>query len=256
MFVHTINPVAFSIGNISVYYYGLVYALAFILTYWYLYVQVKHKKFRISTDQLDSLFIYLMIGVVVGGRLGEFIFWRPDLLISNPLSIFYIWQGGMAFHGAIIGVAVGLWLFCKKNNVHFYDITDRIVIPASIALAFGRVANFINAELPGTITRAWVGVNFANETNSLGERIFRHPVQLYLALKNAAVAGLLALDSNKKRGYLTWMFVGLYGLGRFIIDFWRFENKWLLGLSSGQVLSLAMVVIAVIFLYKDHWKKP
>ena len=253
------NPVAFTIFGFDVYYYGLVYALGFVFTYAFLYWQVKQKHFKITVEQLDSLFIYLILGVVVGGRVGEFIFWQPQTLFSDPLAIFRIWEGGMAFHGGVLGVAVALYLYCKKYKVHFYDISDRLVIPASITLAFGRFANFINGELPGTVTNASIGVNFRGETTAEGTPVFRHPVQLYAVVKNSVMALILYLESKRKqkRGYLTWLFVGIYGLFRFVVNFWREDILWFFGiLSTGQVLSFAMLILAGIVLYNNYWRKP
>jgi phosphatidylglycerol:prolipoprotein diacylglycerol transferase len=258
MFIHNIDPIAFSIGPVNIYYYGLVYALGFLFTYWYLYRSVERKRFNITHDQLDTLFIYIILGVVVGGRVGEYLFWQPQLLFSDPLSIFRIWEGGMAFHGGVLGVAIALSLFCKKYKVHFYDISDRLVIPASITLAFGRIANFINGELPGTITNAAFSFNFRGEVDTQGNLVFRHPIQLYATLKNTVMAAILIFESKRKqaKGYLTWMFVFIYGLFRFIVNFWREDVLWFFGiLSTGQVLSLAMCILAGIVLYKNYWCK-
>lgn len=258
MFVHNLNPVAFSIGSLTVYWYGIVYLLGFIGTYAYLYYQSKKKKFLLTTEQLDTLFIYIILGVVIGGRVGEFIFWQPDVLLSNPLQIFYIWQGGMAFHGGILGVALALYLFTKKYNISFYDISDRLVIPASITLAAGRIANFINAELVGTTTQQSIGVQFRGEEQG-GNPVFRHPVQLYATVKNLVMAGILALEQTRKEqqaGYLTWLFVGIYGLFRLVVNFWREDSLWFFNvLSTGQVLSLIMLGIASYVLITKYWRK-
>lgn len=260
MFIHNINPVAFSIGPISIYYYGLVYALGFIFTYIYLNYLIKKKRFNITSDQLDSLLIYLILGVIIGGRVGEFIFFQPQVLFSNPLQILYIWQGGMSFHGGVIGVVIALLLFCKKHKVHFYDITDKLVIPLSAVLIIGRIANFINAELVGTITKISWAVNFNAETNLAGEPIFRHPSQLYESLKNfITFIALLIIANNEKqeaykKGYLSWIFVVLYGVGRTITDIWRDDGHWLLGLfSTGQLLSIIMAAIGLYILIKHYW---
>lgn len=263
MFIHNINPVFFSIGPVSIYYYGLVYALGFLFMYWYLYKLIKKDTLSLSIEQLDTLLIYLIIGVVAGGRIGEFIFFQPHVLFSNPLQILYIWQGGMAFHGGVIGVLLALWIFCKRNNTHTYDILDALVIPLSAILVFGRIANFINAELFGTITNVAWAVNFNGELNIAGEPIFRHPSQLYDALKNLLTfVGLLIIAKQQtilgkkfKRGYLMWLFGLFYGAGRALTNIWRDDGHWLFGiLSTGQILSIVMAGISLYFLIQYYWK--
>lgn len=262
MFIHNINPIAFSIGPISIYYYGLVYALGFIFLYAFLYYLIKKEKFNLTVSQLDSLLIYLILGVIIGGRVGEFIFFQPAVLFTNPLEIFYIWHGGMAFHGGVIGVLVALWLFCKKNNKSLYDITDTLVIPLSAILVFGRMANFINGELPGMITNVLWAVNFNGETNLVGEPIFRHPSQIYEAIKNLITFITLLIISQRqtirgftyKKGYVTWLFALFYGIGRLITDIWRDDGHWLFGIfSTGQILSILMAGVALFFLIKYYW---
>ena len=262
MFIHNINPVFFSIGPVSVYYYGLVYALGFVFMYWYLYKLVKNGKFKLSTDQLDSLLIYLILGVIIGGRLGEFLFYQQQVLLTRPLEILFIWHGGMSFHGGIIGVVLALWIFCKRNKTHIYDILDTLVIPLSAILVFGRIANFINGELVGNITTLSWGVNFHGELDIAGKRVFRHPSQIYEAIKNLLTFGILLFIEQKqtikkkfKRGYITWLFALLYGVGRTIADIWRDDGHWLFGVfSTGQILSIAMTIIALFFLIKYYWQ--
>ncbi len=258
MFINNINPIIFSIGSISIRYYGLVYALGFLLTYIYLRKLIKNKKINLNFEELDSLIIYLILGVVIGGRLGEFIFFRPTEIITKPLEIFMIWHGGMSFHGGLLGVLVALKLFVKKYNKKFFEIIDILVIPLSLVLVFGRIANFINSELVGTITKVPWGVNFNNEINQLGERIYRHPSQIYEAIKNLIIFLSLIIIKYKRKiqeGTLTWWFILLYGFGRLITDIWRADNHWLFNiLSTGQILSLIMIPFAMYFLIKKNNK--
>jgi len=261
MFTLTINPILVSIGPIAIRYYGLVYSIGFLFTYFYLRFQIKKKKLHISLDQLDTLIIAVILGVVVGGRLGEYIFWQPKVLLSNPLQILKIWQGGMSFHGGIIGVALATWWFCKKYKVKFYELTDQFVIPASLTLAFGRAANFINQELVGRVTNVPWCVHFVNAPNPADRIGCRHPSQLYETVKNLAIFFILLaheqgqqLRKKYRDGYLTWLFVLLYGVFRTIANIWRDEITWFFGIfGTGQLMSLAMAIIALVILLKFYW---
>ena len=198
------NPVFFSIGSLSVYYYGLVYAFGFLLVYWFLRLRSRQGRFSLSFDEIDSLMIYAIIGIVVGARLGEFLFFQPQVLFSAPLEVFKVWQGGMSIHGGMIGFIMACWFFCKRFSKDFssafFDITDTVVIPTGIILFFGRVANFVNAELVGTITSSvsWC-VNYFGETIN-GELVCRHPSQLYEALKNVVLCARNVLFMSSRGG--------------------------------------------------------
>jgi len=265
MIINNINPTIFHLGPLSIRYYGLVYALGFIGTYFYLQYKIKKRKIDLNLDELDSLMIYLIIGVIIGGRLGEFLFFRPLELITKPLEILFIWHGGMSFHGGLIGVAIAMYLFTKQYKKNFFEILDKLVIPLSIVLVFGRIANFINGELVGTISKLPWATNFHNEVNGLGERVFRHPSQIYEAIKNLVVFFILIIIDQKNKlkkktkqkeliGTITWWFVLLYGFGRFITDFFRADNHWFMGIiSTGQLLSLIMGLLASYILIKKYY---
>ena len=256
------NPIFLSIGPINIYYYGLVYALGFLFVYWWLHQRVKRKKLSMKKEDIDIFMIYAIIGGVVGGRLGEFIFFQPQIIFSNPLEILKVWHGGMAIHGGVLGLSLAIYLFSKKYRVKFYEITDNIVIPTAIVLIFGRIANFINAELVGTITKVPWAVNWFGETNNAGDLVGRHPSQIYESLKNAFIATTLFMLSIKeesfgkyKNGFLTWSFIFLYGILRTIVTIWREDTRWFLGiLGTGQVLSLIMAIIAGIILIRNYRK--
>lgn len=261
MFSLTINPILVSIGPLSIRYYGLVYALGFLFTYFYLQFQIKKKRLHITLDQLDTLIIAVIIGVVLGGRLGEYIFWQPKVLLSNPLQVLKIWQGGMSFHGGIIGVALATWWFCKKYKVKFYELTDNFVIPASLTLAFGRAANFINQELVGRVTNVPWCVHFVNAPNPTDRIGCRHPSQLYETVKNLAIFFILLAHEQRQQlrkkyrdGYLTWLFVLLYGLFRTVANIWRDETRWVFGIfGTGQLMSIIMAIITLVILFKFYW---
>ena len=183
----------------------------------------------------------------MGARLVHVFFWNPGFYLSDPLKILYVWQGGLAFHGGILGgMAVGYW-FCKKRGIPIGRMADILVIPAAIALVLGRIANFVNGELWGTVTNVSWCFKFPHAEGC------RHPSQIYGAIARTVVLGIVWAVSKKeyKDGYLFWMFFGLMGISRFVVDFFR-ENARVLGLSLGQWLSLGMVVVTVWVYYKYY----
>lgn len=249
MFIHNINPVMFTMGTLEIRYYGLVYVLGFLLVYWILRKRSK----TLSHDQIDSLMIYLFVGLLAGARLFEAIFWQSSYYFSNPLKIFYIWEGGMSFHGGFVGIVVAGYLFSKKYKINFFELADMLSIPAVLGLAVGRIANFINGELPGKIADVNWCVKFPNFEGC------RHPYTLYLALKRFAVFGLLIFLDKKeyKPGFIFWNFVLWDGAGRLIFDFYKDEILYF-GLAPGQWLSIVMIIVAGFFLwynYKEDVKK-
>ncbi len=246
-----IDPVIFAIGPLEVRWYGLVYALGFLLAGWWL---GKNKdKLGLETEENWDLVFYLLVGGIIGARLFE-IFWEPSYYLGNLLNIFKIWQGGMSFHGGFVGGTLGAWLFCKKKKVYFAKIVDVLSLPFILALAIGRIANFINSELVG---RAWSGAWCVD----FGDSVCRHPSTLYAAAKRFIVFGWLAYlyNLNKfKSGFIFWNFVFWEGLGRVIVDFYRFEKVYYFGLTMGQLLSLVMVIVSLIVFwkyYRNDWKK-
>jgi phosphatidylglycerol:prolipoprotein diacylglycerol transferase len=242
-FIHNINPVLLSLGPVEVRYYGLAYAIGFIYLYYVLRKAAESgsiKNFgRVAAEELA---LYAMLGVIAGGRLGYFIFNMPLELLKNPLELFMIWHGGMSFHGGFMGAVAAGWIFARKRSISFWQLADLAVVPAAFAIALGRIANFINSELVGRQTDVSWCVYFHEFEGC------RHPYQLYQSLALFAVFGiLLALRHRmrQKHGALFWAFVLLYGVARFITDFWRDDALMLLGLSGGQVLSLLMAAAAL-----------
>ena len=257
MFDLTLNPVLVSIGVLEIRYYGLVYALGFLSAYLLFRYASQKKIIRFSLDDVDTFIIYAIIGGIVGGRVGEFLFYQFDVLVSYPLELFKIWNGGMSIHGGFIGFLASTALFCKKYNKNLYDITDLAVLPASAALFFGRIANFINGELCGVTSNVSWAVNLNKPPHCDG---YRHPSQLYEAVKNAIIFTVLSLKTNlssfknRKKGELTWLFVLLYGVLRTIATIWRDDVLWVFGVvSTGQLLSILMAILAFVVLIKYYW---
>ena len=243
----SIDPVLFSLGPIEIRYYGLVYVLGFILV---TFLLLKYRdKLSLSKDGVYDLIYILMLGVLIGSRLFHILFWEPSYYLSQPWKIFFIWEGGMSFHGGLVGTILAGYLFSKKNKISFYKLADFLIIPSLIALAFGRIANFINGELVGTITSVPWCFNF-------GDGFCRHPYQLYSAIKRFTFVGILIYlqkNYNFKEGFIFWLAILLMGLGRFSIDFFRDEMVYL-SLTMGQWLSLVMVVVSAIIILKYYSK--
>jgi len=245
-------------------YYGLVYAIGFVLSYLILQHFAKHNKIKnLTTELVDKFTIYLILATIVGARLGEVLFYNLSHYIQNPLNIFAIWQGGMSFHGALIAIILVLYFFCKKYKLNFLEIADIVSIPATFTLFLGRIANFINAELIGRITNSGFCIDYSkNEFMNTVVEGCRHPSQIYEALKNIFIGCFLMFQrsylikkKNKKHGFVFFTFITLYGLLRFLVTFYREDPAVFLGLGTGQLFSLAMFTLGVVLLINLRLKK-
>ncbi|RJQ15525.1 prolipoprotein diacylglyceryl transferase [Candidatus Woesearchaeota archaeon] len=256
MFIHNINPVLVSLGPLQIRYYGLVYVIGFLLAHFILIKLAEKKKIQnLTKERVENYIIFLILFVLIGARLFEVLLWEPSYYFANPSEIIKVWHGGLSFHGGLVfGVLWTIW-YCRKYKIKFFQIADILVIPMAIMLFFGRIANFINGELWGTVTNAPWAVNFNHET-AAGELVYRHPSQLYEALKNLFIFGVLFGLKKKKLpdGFLFWMFVALYGYLRFIVNFWRVDVPIVFGFSVGQIMSLVMGIAGTIMLVK-LWRK-
>ena len=246
-----INPIAIEIFGLKIYWYGLTYAISFMLGYFYIKYNSKHLKLKQET--IDDIFFYFLIFSVLGGRIFEIIFYNPIYYISNPLKIFAVWQGGMSIHGGILFGFLTLKYHANKYKIDLFKLTDLFVIPASIFLAFGRLANFINQELVGIITNSKLGIVFPLYDNNK-----RYPTQLFESVKNMITFQLLLyLKTFKKQktGTLTALFLIIYNFGRFIIDFLR-EHTISIGIiSMGQLLCLIYGIAGIYLLIKINNKQ-
>ena len=212
MFVHNINPELISIGSFSIRYYGLVYVIGFLITLFiFLKIAEKKKIKNLDKNRAADLILYMTLGGVIGARLFHILLFFRNYL-ANPLDILKFWQGGMAFIGGLIGAVLVIRYYCKNNNINFYEVADILVIPFALFLGFGRIANFINSEFIGKITNVPWCVQFKNYLGC------RHPSQIYEALKNFFIFGVLFFMNKRKhkKGKIFWSFITLYGLLRFI----------------------------------------
>jgi len=250
MFVHTIDPVLLELGPFQIRYYGLFFVLGFIVAYFMLRFLAKERHINLTKDEIADYVLYSAIGIVLGARIFYIVFYNLPFYLENPLRIFALWQGGLSFHGGLTGAIVTTYIFCKKKKLHIYDILDMAVIPAALGLALGRLGNFTNGELYGRITNVPWAVQFP------GAEGFRHPSQFYESFKNLAIFFILFMIRNRNlpRGILFWMFVALYSIFRFFIEFFREADAqigYFFGwMTMGQILCIIFLVISLYFLDK------
>jgi len=271
--LHQIDPIALSLGPLQVHWYGIMYLLGFGLAWWLGRLRIRAGRLPGVDEQgFGDLLFYGMLGVVLGGRIGYVLFYSFGELLDNPLMLFRIWEGGMSFHGGLLGVlAAALW-WSRRHRLHFFDVADFIAPLVPAGLGLGRLGNYIGGELWGKFTGADWGVIFprAREVARLSEaqlqaqfasgaldRFARHPSQLYqAALEGLAMFCILWWFSSKPRPRyaVSGMFALLYGVFRFLVEFVRVPDAQLgylaFGwLTMGQVLSLPLIAIGLFWLW-------
>ena len=244
------DPVALRIGPVAIHWYGLMYLVGFALVYLLgrRRIQSGHTT-TLTTRDLEDVIFYSVLGVVLGGRLGYVLFYKPSHYLSHPLEVLYLWEGGMSFHGGLIGVILVMFLFARKKGLPFFAISDFIAPMIPLGLGFGRLGNFINGELWGRPS----DVPWAMVFPQSGDGLARHPSQLYeLGLEGIVLFALMWWFSSKPRplGQVSAVFLIGYGTFRFLVEFTREPDNFLGllagGLSMGQWLSLPMVALGAI----------
>ena len=241
------DPVALQLGPFAVHWYGLMYVLAFLQVMWLGRVHLRRRPdLGLSPQFLDDLVFWGVIGVLLGGRLGYALFYKPGDFLADPAAIVRIWQGGMSFHGGLLGVLLAMAWVARRSGVRWLTITDAIAPLVPLGLALGRVGNFINAELWGRPTESAWGMVFP-----LVDQLPRHPSQLYQAgLEGVALFVLLWWFAARQRpvGQVSALFLAGYGVARFAVEFAREPDAHLgllgLGLTMGQWLCLPMLLVA------------
>jgi phosphatidylglycerol---prolipoprotein diacylglyceryl transferase len=264
MLIHPLpDPIAISIGPLSVHWYGLMYLLAFIQFILLGRVRARQPHMAAAgwkTEHLEDMLFYGVLGVVIGGRLGEVLFYNPAYYFGHPLEIFAIWKGGMSFHGGFLGVLIAMALWARKAGKHLIDVYDFIAPMVPLGYAAGRIGNFINAELPGRIADPalpWAMI-WPNVDN-----LPRHPSPIYQALVDGVLLFVIVwIYARKQRPPLAVgaLFVGGYGLARFFTEYFRTPDYEVhfagLTISAGQMLSLPMVAFGIIALFITYRKYP
>ena len=254
---HSLNPVAFSIGPFAVRWYGIAYLAGFVLGGVLLYKVARRWKLDLSSDDVLSIMTGICLGIVLGGRLGYVLFYGAGYYLANPLHIFAINEGGMSFHGGLIGAVVGGSIVCKRCGISIPTICDLGAIVTPVGLFFGRCANFINGELWGKETDLPWGVMFPT-----GGNVYRHPSQLYEAvLEGLIMFAILWVLSRKvpprPQGTFMGVFLAWYGIARILVEFVRVpvsQLGYLFGgvVTMGQILSLPLVAGGVALLVWAH----
>lgn len=246
-----IDPIALQLGPLAIRWYALAYLAGIIIGWRYAMAMARRTAAPVSPRDYDDFMIWAVAGVILGGRLGQVLFYHPDYYLTRPLEIFMIWKGGMAFHGGLLGVIVAMVIFARRRNLPLLPFTDLIALVAPIGICFGRIANFINQEHWGRPTESGWGVIFPMDPTGLP----RHASQLYEAALEGLVlylllAALVHLGGGLRRpGLTTGVFLAGYAVARMVAEFFR-EPEILVGVlpfatTWGQWLSLPMLAIGV-----------
>jgi phosphatidylglycerol:prolipoprotein diacylglycerol transferase len=246
-----IKPVFLELGPVQLRWYGLMYMISFVAGYFLLKRLVKLKKLALTTDDLYDLLFFLILGVMIGGRIGYVLFYDFSSYIQRPIEILYIWQGGMSFHGGFIGVVLATLFLCWRRGWKFWEISDLVCAGFPIGLGLVRLGNFINGELYGRVTTLPWGVIFP-----AGGDMPRHPSQIYEALLEGLVLFLIVqwlYRKNLPPGTVTWALIGFYGLFRFLVEFVREPDAHIgfdLGpFTRGQLLTFPMMIIGLVLFF-------
>lgn len=274
IYFHDIDPIAISLGPIQVHWYGIMYLLGFASAWWLGKRRIAAGRLPgVDANGFSDLLFYAMLGVVVGGRVGYMLFYALGEFLSNPLLLFKVWDGGMSFHGGLLGVLAACAWWSRRHRLHFFDTMDFVAPLVPLGLGFGRLGNFIGAELWGRYTGGTWGVVFPSglpaplaqlDTATLKAQFAtgalnpyaRHPSQLYEALLEGLVmfAVLWGVSARPRQRYLvSGLFALMYGLFRFAVEFVRMPDNGIYvafgWLTRGQILSLPLVVLGIALLW-------
>ncbi|AEQ95114.1 prolipoprotein diacylglyceryl transferase [Xanthomonas oryzae] len=272
IYLHAIDPIAFSLGPVKVHWYGLMYLAAFFSAWALGRSRILRGRLPgVDMDGFSDLLFYGMLGVVLGGRIGYMLFYAFETFVANPLILFKVWEGGMSFHGGLLGVLVACWLWARKHRLHFFDVMDFVAPLVPLGLGFGRLGNFVGGELWGKFSHAGWGVIFPHAPELADQlpaqiqaqyaagalnQFARHPSQLYEAALEGVVMFVVVWTFSMKpraRYAVSGLFALLYGVFRFIVEFVRVPDapigylafNWL---TMGQSLSLPLIAVGLALL--------
>lgn len=259
--VWSVDPEIFRIGSFSLRYYGLLFALGFFVGYYI--VRYFYKKENAPLEEVDKMAMYIILGSVIGARLGHCLFYEPDYFLANPIEILYVWHGGLASHGGGIGLIFGLWLFSRKSHCKsLLHHMDRVAIPTALAGSFIRLGNLFNSEIYGGRTELPWGFKYPRDFQYDG--FAHHPTQIYESLGYLIIFIVLMRMYKKRKGVVNrglivgWMLTLVFTL-RFFVEFIKnnqvdFEQNMLL--NMGQLLSIPFIIIGIILIIKSKKLGP
>lgn len=260
MFYHNISPFIFRIyGDFGIRWYGLIYVIGFIGMYFFLRHLSRKKLIKnLSDAALDRFIIYLIVGIIIGARFFHVFVFEPSYYLAHPSDMIKIWQGGLSFHGGLLGGMLAAWLFCRKYKVKFMELADATGIIAGLFLGLGRIANFINGELYGKVTTVSWCVDYSQSQYIVNPpEGCRHPSQIYEVIYSFFIFCVLsfayAKDKGKKlfgTGLFFWSFISLYGILRFFTTFTR-DEPGILGtpIAEAQYFSAIMFVVGSVLFF-------
>jgi phosphatidylglycerol---prolipoprotein diacylglyceryl transferase len=243
-----LSPIALDLGFFKIRWYSLAYIVGILLGWWQITKMVARPGSPMSKAQVDDFVLFAALGIILGGRVGFVVFYSPKILL-HPLDIMKLWQGGMSFHGGVLGVMLAIFLFCRKNGLSWLRVHDYIAVVYPLGHLLGRLANFVNGELWGRPTNVAWGIVFPK-----GGEVARHPSQLYQGATEGLLLALILwflfwkTDARNKPGMLAGAFVSGMGLFRFIGEFFREPDAGvtgLFGMTMGQTLCVPMVIVGI-----------
>ncbi len=245
MIVLNINPIIFRVGSFQLTYYSLVYILALIMLFIILRKSARRKELELNESAIYNFLISGILGTIIGARIFHILFWDFSYFSANPKEIIQIWRGGLSFHGGLFGAIVSSLIYTRRKNISFLKLADLLIIPITFFLVLGRIANLIQGEIIGIPTNVSRCISFPNIEDC------RHPIQLYAASGRFLLFVLLykIKQTNRKDGFLFWIFLFFISLGRFALDFLREDIRYA-ALTPGQWLSVPFIIVAGYALHK------
>ena len=256
MFINNFDPVAFQVFSFEIRWYSLAYVVGLIIGW--IYCNKFLIKDLVKKKQFDDYIAYIIIGIIIGGRLGYVFIYNPSYYLNNIVEIPMIWNGGMSFHGGVIGVILSTIIFCKKNNQNIFYYLDLVALSSPIGIFLGRISNFINSELYGRESDIIWSVKFIQIDN-----LNRHPSQIYEAIFEGIVLfiilNLFYKKFSKRTGLVSALFIIFYSVFRFVIEFTREPDAHIgllmFSMSLGQIISIIFFMAGTILFYKNYVSK-
>jgi phosphatidylglycerol:prolipoprotein diacylglycerol transferase len=259
-----IDPVALAVGPFHVRWYALAYLAGIMLGWRYAMWIARNQPFRPDAQDIDDFMSWVVLGIILGGRIGYVLVYQPGMILGDPLEMFRMWHGGMSFHGGMAGLGLAMYIFSRRRGFKFLALTDIVGCVTPIGLFFGRLANFVNGELWGRVTTVPWGMVFPGRAGPLP----RHPSQLYEAgLEGLAFLALLAVlrrypAIRDRHGVLTGIFLIWYGCSRILVEFFRepdIQMGYYFGIfTMGQILSLPMILLGAFLIWRAcrNYRQP